>query len=64
MERDKLSVEALEARRAYKRKWQRENPERNAEYQRRYWEKRATLLLAEQEADKTNLNDVQNGSEQ
>jgi hypothetical protein len=60
---DKLSAKALEARRAYKRRWQRENPERNAEYQRKYWEKRAAQI-AEQKADAEPVSDTPDGSEQ
>ena len=34
-----MTKEAREARREYHRKWQRENPDRVKEYQRKYWEK-------------------------
>ena len=36
-----MTDEALEARRAYKRKWSRDNRDKVAEYQRRYWERKA-----------------------
>lgn len=41
-----MTKAAREARRAYKRKWQRENPDKVKEYQRRYWEKQAELAKA------------------
>lgn len=37
----KMSDEALEARRAYMRKWKKKNRARLKEYERRFWEKRA-----------------------
>lgn len=40
----KLSPEALEAKRAYSRKWNREHPERCREAQRRYWERKAAQI--------------------
>lgn len=36
-----LSEDALEAKRAYKREWYRKNKDRQKEYMRRYWEKKA-----------------------
>lgn len=36
-----MTNKAREARRAYKRKWQRENKDKVREYQKRYWEKKA-----------------------
>lgn len=36
-----MSEEAREAMRAYKREWNRANPEKRRAQQRRYWEKRA-----------------------
>lgn len=36
-----MTIEAREARRAYKRNWQRNNPDKVKEYQKRYWEKKA-----------------------
>lgn len=35
-----LSQEAKEVRAAYKRKWYRENKDKQREYERRYWEKK------------------------
>jgi uncharacterized membrane-anchored protein len=58
-----LSEQAREARRAYKREWNKNNSEKVKKHTARYWEKKA-LLLAEQKADKTNLDNIQNGSEQ
>ena len=47
-----MTDKALEARRAYKRKWSADNREKVREYQDRYWEKRAEQEAAEQEADR------------
>ena len=41
---------AIAARRAYKRKWQRENPEKVKEYQERYWTKKAVEAAAAEKA--------------
>lgn len=41
---------AAEARRAYKRKWTKEHPEKVREYQQRYWEKKAAEAAADQTA--------------
>lgn len=35
----KLSPEALEAKKAYNRKWRKAHPEKVREYQNRYWSK-------------------------
>lgn len=48
---NKLSEEAKEARRAYLRKWRRENPEKVREQRRRYWERKAKEM---QEQEKEN----------
>lgn len=37
----KLSKEAREARRAYKREWAKKNPEKIRKYQIDYWERKA-----------------------
>ena len=37
---------AKEARRAYKRKWQQDNPDKVKAYQARYWEKKAKEAAA------------------
>ncbi len=44
----KMTKEALEARRAYQRKWRKEHPEKIKEIQNRYWAKKA--LKAKEEA--------------
>ena len=44
-----MTEKALEARRKYKREWNRRNPDKVRAQQARYWEKRAALL--EQETD-------------
>ena len=43
-----MTMEALEARRAYQRKWGRENKEKRREYNRAYWERKAARLAEEQ----------------
>ena len=35
-----LTPEQIAARRAYKRRWNAEHPEKAAEYQRRFWQKK------------------------
>jgi len=42
-----LSEDARQARNAYLREWRKKNAEKHAEYQRRYWEKRAQMRRAE-----------------
>ena len=36
-----LSAEAKRARAAYQKQWREQNPEKQGEYVRRYWEKKA-----------------------
>lgn len=36
-----MNEAAKEARRAYKRKWQRENPDKVKQYQEKYWSRKA-----------------------
>ena len=36
-----MTQQAIEARKAYKRKWAQNNPEKIRQYQKSYWEKRA-----------------------
>lgn len=43
-----ISEKAREARNAYQRKWNREHPDKVREHQRRYWEKKAAELEAEE----------------
>ena len=49
MSEKELSQEAKEARRAYLRKWRRENPEKVKEQKRRYWERKAQEIHEEEE---------------
>lgn len=42
-----MTEKALEARREYRRKWQRENPDKVKSYHVRYWEKKALKAAAE-----------------
>ena len=55
MSEKELSQEAKEARRAYLRKWRRENPEKVKEQERRYWERKAQEMREQEEGD--DLND-------
>jgi hypothetical protein len=45
---DNLKELAAAERRAYKNAWNARNPSKNAEYQRRFWERRAERKLKEQ----------------
>lgn len=49
---NKLSEEAKEARRAYLRKWRRENPEKVKEQRRRHWERKAQEMREEEENER------------
>ena len=44
---EKMNDAAAEARRAYKRKWNAENREKNRQYQKAYWERKAAELAKE-----------------
>ena len=44
-----MTEQAKEARRAYKREWNRRNPDKVRAQQARYWEKRAAELAAQAE---------------
>ena len=41
-----MTKEAKEARRIYKREWNRKHPEKRREYNKRYWEKKAAQAAA------------------
>ena len=41
-----MTEEAKEARRKYKRKWNKEHPDKVKEYQARYWQKKAEQAAA------------------
>lgn len=41
-----MTDQAREARRIYKREWNRRNKEKVAEHQRRYWERKAAKMAA------------------
>ncbi len=41
-----MTDKAIEARREYKRKWNREHADRVKTYQKNYWEKKAAANLA------------------
>lgn len=42
-----MNEKALAARRAYKREWQRNNPDKTKQYQERYWNKKAAEAAGE-----------------
>ena len=44
---EKISQQALEARREYQRQWRAKNPEKVKQKNDRYWEKRAARIAAE-----------------
>lgn len=44
-----MTEQAKEARRAYKRKWAKDNPEKVRAYQERYWQRVAEQAKADQE---------------
>ena len=47
-----MNNEALEARRAYKRQWAKDNPDKIRQYQETYWSKKAAEMKAEKEINK------------
>lgn len=52
-----MSEEALEARRAWQRKWAKENPEKVRAQQERYWQRKAEKMgLTQQSAGKEGGN--------
>lgn len=46
-----MNEAAQEARRAYKREWQRKNRDKVKEYQNRYWERKAQEAAAADNSD-------------
>lgn len=46
-----MTEQAKEARRAYKREWNRRNPDKVRAAQERYWEKRAAAKASEDKDD-------------
>ena len=44
---ERLSKEAREARNAYLREWRNRNKEKDAEYKKRYWERKAEQKKSE-----------------
>lgn len=47
-----MTEEAKEARRKYRREWQRNNPEKVREYQEKYWNKRAAAAATAEAQEK------------
>ena len=52
-----MTEQALEARRAYKREWNRRNRDKVRAAQARYWNRRAAAAAAEQKTDEPNQED-------
>lgn len=46
-----MDEKAKEARRAYKREWNRRNPDKVKEYQARYWARKAARMAQEPPAE-------------
>ncbi|MBR5110591.1 MAG: phosphatase [Clostridia bacterium] len=46
-----LSPEAAEARRRYRREWNRRNPEKLRQYNRQFWEKKAEQFRQQKEEE-------------
>ena len=53
-----MTEAAREARRAYKREWNRKNRDKVAAAQRRYWEKKAQAAAQDQQADEPARQEV------
>lgn len=53
-----MTEQAAEARRAYKRKWAADHPEKVKEYQRRYWTKKGAEA-ATSEAETASRSDTE-----
>jgi hypothetical protein len=51
-----MTAQAAEARRAYKRKWAKQNPEKIRQYQQTYWNRKAAQ--AEREAEAASRSDT------
>lgn len=51
-----MTAKAAEARRAYKRKWAKQNPEKIRQYQQTYWSRKAEQ--AEREAEAASRSDT------
>lgn len=51
-----MNEQAREARKLYKRKWQRENKDKVKEYQDRYWEKKASAQNQDMAVEKADVN--------
>ncbi len=47
-QRTEMTEAAAEARRAYRRAWYKNNPEKQKEYQARYWTKKAQAVASQE----------------
>ena len=52
-----ISEKAKEAQRAYLREWRRKNPEKVRENNRRYWERKAQQMAAQEKETEVGNND-------
>ena len=59
-----MTAEAAEARRAYKRKWAADHPEKVKEYQRRYWTKKGAEAAASEAETASRADTEQKGGKQ
>lgn len=61
-----MTEQAAEARRAYKRKWAADHPEKVKEYQRRYWTKKGAeaAALEAETASRSDRQPEQEGGKQ
>ena len=46
-----MTAEAMKARKAYKKEWAKNNPEKVKQYQCKYWERKAAAAAAEAAAE-------------
>lgn len=57
-----MNEAAKAARRAYKKQWQRDNPDKVKKYQERYWEKKAREAAEAEAAAEAAGSDPQEGA--
>lgn len=53
-----MTQEAIEARRAYKREWNRRNRDKVKKHQRDYWERKAAAIKANTETTSNQEGDI------
>ena len=57
-----MNTAALEARRAYKRAWAKNNPDKVRQHQERYWTKRAAERAARAKGDPDSVKEAEHDS--